>query len=363
MRRWFRRLYRHALIQRIGWHLRRISKDLDPHFFIVLLSGLFVFVALAALIVMLVEKERSFSGFGETFYWAVTTVMGQGDASHVTTWGGYLVSWTLVLFGVGIVATITGALLGFVIDFLMKEGQGMGASGYSDHIVICGWNTTARALVDELRSDDYNHKVVVLHDVDRNPADSEIYFVRGDPTKAEDLIRAGIEHASAAIICPASQSDEADMRSILIVLAIESIAPHVRTVAEVNNPSHAAHFHRADVDELLVTAKLTAHLLARTSLYPGLTDLVTDLVSGGEGSELYHVALPDPYVGLTIDELSARMRSEHSATLLAVSRNGSTYLNPPTGFRLERGDNAVVVAESLGTLAPLSQVAAFESPG
>ncbi|MDH3194357.1 MAG: NAD-binding protein [Acidimicrobiia bacterium] len=355
------RLYRHPLIQRITWHLKRIGKNLDPHFFVALLSGLIVIVAIAALAVMLIEKERTFSGFGETFYWAITTVMGQGDASHVTTWGGWVVSWLLVLFGVGIVATITGALLGFVIDFLLKEGQGMGASGYTDHIVICGWNATARSLVEELRSDDYNHKVVVLHDVDRNPADGDIYFVRGDATKVADLERAGIEHAAAAIICPADSSDEADMRSILVVLAIESVAPHVRTVAEVNNPNHAEHFRRADVDELLITAKLTAHLLARTSLYPGLTDLVTDLVSGGDGSELYRIALPDPYIGLTIDDLSARMRSEHSATLLAVSRNGTTHLNPPTGFVLQPGDNAVVVAESLGTLAPLVHLPAFET--
>jgi len=357
------RISRNPLIQRISWHLKRIGKNLDPHFFIALFGGLVIIVAVAALAVMLIEKERSFTGFGETFYWAITTVMGQGDASHVTTWGGWIVSWLLVLFGVGIVATITGALLGFVIDFLLKEGQGMGASGYSDHIVICGWNGTARSLVQELRSDDYNHKVVVLHDADRNPSDGDVYFVRGDTTKTDDLKRAGIEHAAAAIICPKDASDEADMRSILVVLAIESIAPQVRTVAEVNNPNHAEHFKRADVDELLITSKLTAHLLARTSLYPGLTDLVTDLVSGGEGSELYRVALPENYLGLTIDELSARMRSDHAATLLAVSRGGTTHLNPPTGFILETGDNAVVVAESLGTLAPLVHLPAFESPG
>jgi voltage-gated potassium channel len=143
------------------------------------------------------------------------------------------------------------------------------------------------------------------------------------------------------------------MRSILVVLAIESIAPDVRTVAEVNNPAHVNHFKRADVDELLVTSRLTAHLLARSSLYPGLTNLVSDIVSGGDGSELYRVALPADYAGLTIDDLSVRLRSDHRATLLAVNRNGSTHVNPPAGFRLERYDNVVVVAESLGTLAPL----------
>jgi voltage-gated potassium channel len=66
------------------------------------------------------------------------------------------------------------------------------------------------------------------------------------------------------------------------------------------------------------------------------------------------VTLADDYVGLSMDELSARMRAEHSATLLAISRNGTAHVNPPTDFRLRAGDDAVVVAESLGTLSPLT---------
>ena len=35
------------------------------------------------------------------------------------------------------------------------------------------------------------------------------------------------------------------MHSILTIMAIESMAPDVRTVAEVNNPRHVEHFRRA----------------------------------------------------------------------------------------------------------------------
>ena len=259
----------------------------------------------------------------------------------------------LILFGVAMLGMITGALVAMVIDFLLKEGQGLGASGYKDHIVVCGWNTTARDLIEELRGDDYKQKVVVLADADKNPAGSGVYFVRGDATNADDLDRAGIDEASAALIFPIDASDEADMHSILTIMAIESVAPGVRTVAEVNNPRHEPHFRRADVDELLVTSKLASHLLARSALYPGLTGLVTDIVSGGEGSELYRIALPDDYTGASIDEVAARLRVEHRATLLSVNRGGKTYVNPRPTFRLESGDDAIVVAESLGSLAPL----------
>jgi voltage-gated potassium channel len=346
------------LFRRLAFHVDRLTHNVDRGFFVRLFVGLFGIVIVAALLVTLIEGPRD--GIGEFFstlsnnvYWGVTTVMGSGDASHVVTPGGYVISWLLVLFGVAIVASITGALVGFVIDFILKEGQGMGASGYRDHIVVCGWNSTARELVTELNGDDYERKIVVVHNSDKNPAGGDVYFVSGDVTDVEDLRRAGIEEAMAAVVCPADASNEADMRSILTVMAIEAIAPDVRTVVEVNNPQHVDHFRRANADEILVTSRISSRLLARSSLYPGLAEIVTDIVSGGEGSELYRVTLPPHFIGLSVDELSSKLRAEHSATLLAIGRDGHAQVNPSTDFRLAEGDDAIVVAESLGTLAPL----------
>jgi voltage-gated potassium channel len=346
------------LLSRLGYHLRRMTGGLERGFFLRLFGALTSFVLVAAALLTFIEGPRDDVGgmvskFGDSFYWGITTVLGNGDTAYVDSPAGKFISWLLVLFGVAIVAAITGALVGFVIDILLKEGQGMGAAGYRDHIVVCGWNSTARELVTELGGDEYATKIVLLHHGDKNPAGSGVYFVSGDITDAEDLRRAGIEDAMAAVVCPADASNEADMRSILCVMAIESIAPRVRTVVEANNPDHVEHFRRARADEIVVSSRLVSRLMARSSLYPGLAGIVTDIVSGGDGSELYRVSLPDEYVGLSVDELSERMRADHSATLLAVSRNGAAHINPVSDFRLETGDDAVVVAESLGTLAPL----------
>lgn len=349
----FAALFASPLIRRVLWYSRRAQSSLDRRFFISLGLGILIFVGLAALAVTLLEKPWSFEDLGRSFYWGLTTVFGQGDSSYITSPGGWIVSWFLILFGVALLGTITGALVAFVIDFLIKEGQGMGAAGHSDHIVICGWNSTARDLVDELKQDEYRTKVVLVHDADRNPGGGDVYYVRGDATHAEDLARAGIRNAMAAVIFPNDGTDAADMRSILIVMAIESIAPGVRTVVEVNNPRHEVHLKRANADEVLVTSQLASHLLARSALYPGLSSLVTDIVSGGEGAELYRVSLPAAYCGMTVDALSATMRRDHRATLLSINRGGHAFANPPADFGLLEGDDAVVLAESLALLEPL----------
>lgn len=351
------------VLRRAAFHFRRMTGGLDGAFFVrvsVFLAGILLIAAVVVTFSEGYENDAGDKTVGSflnklmlSFHWAVTTVMAAGNADYVSSPAGILISWLLVLFGVGIVAALTGALVGFLIDYLLKEGQGMGASGYRDHIIVCGWNSTARELINELSTDEYTTKIVVVHDSDKNPAGDGVYFVSGDITTAADLKRAGIEDAMAAVVCPADGSNEADMKSILCVMAIESLAPQVRTVVEVNNPAHVEHFQRAEADEILVSSQLVSRLMARSSLYPGLANLVTDIVSGGDGSELYRVQLPDAYVGLSVDELSAKLRAEHRATLLSVSRNGQAYVNPPDDFRLSPGDDLVVVAESLGSLAPL----------
>jgi voltage-gated potassium channel len=195
-------LFASPVIRRVIWHLRRVSGTLDRRFYLTLTQGILGFVAVAAVAITMLEKPFTFESVFDSFNWGIATVLGQGDSAFVTSPGGRVVGWLLILFGVAMLGMITGALVAMVIDFLLKEGQGLGASGFKEHIVVCGWNATARDLIEELRGDDYPQKVVILADVEKNPAGSGVYFVRGDGTDADDLARAGIAEASAAVERP-----------------------------------------------------------------------------------------------------------------------------------------------------------------
>jgi voltage-gated potassium channel len=346
---------RSPFLARLMFHLRHANSKLNRKMVLSLLAGIAAVVVLATTAITALERSITIESFGRSLYWASLTVIGKGDASYVTSTGGLVVSWLLVLFGVAMVTTFTGALVALAIDFLLKEGLGMGASGYHDHVVVCGWNATARDLVNELKSDDQDCKIVVVHDAERNPAGHSAYYVRGDATSAADLERAGVAHARAVLIFPLTSANEDDMRSILCTLAVRTVSSQVRTVVEVNNPAHIEHLRRAQADEIISTSQLTAHMLARASLYPGLAQLLTDIVCGGEGSELYRVALPTNAIGMSTDELSLLLRREHRATLVSITRDGVSFTNPPCDFSVRAGDDAVVIAEGLNGLEPVIQ--------
>ena len=74
---------------------------------------------------------------------------------------------------------------------------------------------------------------------------------------------------------------------------------------------------------------------------------------GVESVDYPKLELPEDVVGLSIDEVSARLRRDHGATLIAVNRDGKSLSHLDSEFRLETGDDLIVVAESLGRLSPL----------
>ena len=342
------------LIRRVAWHIRRVAGQLDRRFFLTLAEGILVFVAIAAVLITIFEKSLTLESFFDSVNWGIATVLGQGNSGFVTSPAGRVISWLLILFGVAMLGMITGALVAMVIDFLLKEGQGLGASGYKDHIVVCGWNATARDLIEELRGDDYQQKVVVLAQADKNPAGTGVYFVRGDTTNTDDLARAGIAEASAALIFPIDASDEADMHSILTIMAIESRGARRpdRRRGQQPAPRTALPAGRC--------RRAAGHLEAR--LAPaGALRAVSGAVRAGHRHRVRGRGL-----GALPDRPAGRV---HRAPRSTRSRPGfgwttaprccrSTAAGGPSStrratFRLEPGDDAIVVAESLGSLAPL----------
>jgi voltage-gated potassium channel len=338
------------VLHRVVWHLQRVKTQVDPRTGVVLAGSLAGIVLVAAAAVTWLEGPITFNQLGESMYWAVTTLLGSGDAGFVSTLAGRIVSGALIVSSLTFLAVVTGLIIGFIVDVLLKEGQGMGVAGMTGHIVVCGWNATAREVIAELRADDPHRQVVLLADLERGPTGSTAHYVRGDPALTEDLERAGIRDAASAIIFPEQAGDDGDMRSILIVMAIEDMAPGVRTVVEVANPRNVPHLKRARADEVIATSQFVAHLLARSSVHAGLVDLVMSMVSGGEGSELYRVPVPSAIASMTAEQAGPALRREHSAVLIAVVRDGQNIVNPPGDFQFLEGDEIVVFAESVEEL-------------
>ena len=297
------------------------------------------------------DDQGSMARVGNALWWTFVTMttVGYGDLSPATP-AGRVCGIIVMFFGVGFLGLFTGTVASIFVEKKMKEGRGLQKMNLESHIIICNWNRKVPEMISELLSERAAElkDVVVLASLEENPlADDAVYFVRGDPTSEESLVKAGIEEASAAIVvspdAPAGASPDA--QAVLTVLAIDSINPELYTCVELTDADNVRHCERAQANEIIVSGEMSARLLVGAALNPGISQLFSELVTRHRGNQIYKVPLPAALAGKTFLEALLAIRKEHQAILLAVQSGTAFHANPPDDHVLREGDEVLVMAE------------------
>jgi voltage-gated potassium channel len=289
------------------------------------------------------------------YFWMWRTLMEQGSPIEFLTAGGWLVSYLVVIVGVGLVATGTAAIVSRLVDVLLRRQAGMHATHVSEHVLICGWNSHARTIVEELRAGDDGGRrpVVILADLPAAPVDlPNTVFVRGDPARREDLARAGLDRAMTAIILaddtrPTSSPNDIDGKTLLTALAIESTKPSCYTCVEVVLAENVEHFRQVNADELIVSGEVTSLLLASAATDHGVSRIIGDLLTHDEvrgPDNLCSIELPGSLEGARFVDALVELKRERAAIAVAVvGADGTVDVNPSAERTLSRGERVLAI--------------------
>ena len=267
---------------------------------------------------------------------------------------GKAVTYLMDLLRPSSIALITAALTSHLFGVLVKRASGMGRARVKDHIVICGWSSKGAEIIKEIRGrddDESQRPVVILASLAGSPTKDELTtFIHGDPTETADLIRAGIERARTAIVLADNSlenldAEDADSRTLLSVLAIESLNASCYTCVEVVHSKNREHFARTKADELVVSAHLTGALLAHSAVARGLSRVVEELLTFPGGNEFYWVPVPAFLAGVTFRDALATLKQKSECLLIAIGRDGADYItNPPADQTLGARDRLLVIS-------------------
>lgn len=318
----------------------------------------FLVLVVAPILVFLAEHtdHEELAHVGDAYLW-MGRVLIEGDTPfEMSTPLGFVAFYIVRLAGYGLVAFATGAITSQIVKVVIFRGAGLGIYKRSGHVVICGWNSQGREIVRELIDKEIgdDRDIVILADLgaDPYPEISRITFIKGNPTTAEDLVRAGIERADGAIVvadatATTNDPDDLDARTLVTVLAIETLNHDCYTCVEVIKPENRPHFDRAKADEMVVSAEMTGALLASSSKTHGLSRIVTNLLTHPEDMEFYRQEVPPHLVGKTIQETVSLVKSRHDALLVGMfGTDGTPVVNPPAERVLQAGEALLVVAAS-----------------
>jgi voltage-gated potassium channel len=288
-----------------------------------------------AVFIYLLERgvNKGLTSLGDAVYWAIIymTTTGYGDITPSTA-GGRIIAVVLVLSGLVLLSLITATVASVFVEKKIREGKGLEPITWKDHIVLCGWNRNAGEVIEGLLRTSTGEKIplVLVNELSEEEwerlkftyRDHDFRFLRGDFTQEDVLARANIARARAVILLADTSGqrtlEKADDRTLLATLAIKSMAPEVRTCAELLNPENRQHLNRANVDEVVIRGEHVGSLLAEAGLSPGLPRVISHLLSPEGENKLWKVPIPPHFIGKTVAEFSAHLRKTAQAILIAL---------------------------------------------
>ncbi len=337
-----------------------------------LITVFFVFVIVYTGITLLVKilEKTSFVVASLMLLPAFFGELGTINVDCFLTKVGLLFALLLsLLFVAVIVAKVTSVF----VEFIERGGSIVKKVDFSKHIIICGWNFQGKRIVKELQNEDLKTKknIVILANLDTRPVqDEKVEFIKGEPTQDEDLINAGVEKASSVIVLSdlRKEANEADAEALMIVLAVESLNREVHTSVQILNSANRIHLERAHADEIICLDQLGGSLCVASSLNPGISDVVTDLLEFNSGSEFYRYEgkLSDEIIGKEFSEVVGIL-AKRKIILLAVEIDDSPEIrknlsmdvfhpvgekgriiivNPQSPYKIRQGDALFIIAES-----------------
>ncbi len=292
--------------------------------------------------------------YKDALWWSFVTVttVGYGDISP-TTLGGRVIGVAIMLIGIGILGMFTATIASIFVENKIKTDKGMNSFDFTGHIILCEWNTRAREVIRELRSDSRSEHIpiVLIADVDNKPIDdADLYFIKGNVSE-ETLQRANLAKAATVVIMSDDRLDPVarDAKSVLSTLTVETLNPEVYSIVELEDEANVRHCRRAHADEIIVGAEFSTRLISRAAIDHGISKVMSELLSTQFGNDLYKIALPPAMAGKAFIEIFTEMKRNYQCTVLAVQRReeNEVIANPPCEMVIDAEDALIVIAEHM----------------
>lgn len=286
--------------------------------------------------------------FSDALWWGFVTctTVGYGDYYPLTP-GGRIIGIFLMLIGISVFGFLTAAIASIFVENKLKEGMGLMDIEFNDHVVIVGWNNKSLIILEELIQDNPNQNIVIIDEIEKLYLDyKNTFFVHGDPTKDETLLKANIPNANTVIVVADEKIDNfgmSDAKSVLICLAVDKFNTNIHLIAEVLNEENVPHFERANVNDIIITNQMSSRIMVRSALYKNVSHALKELLTTSYGSEIYERRVEDEDIGITFKDLVYRYMEKYDAIVLGIA-NKRILLNPDKSYVVQEKDIIIYIS-------------------
>ncbi|TGN40646.1 CASTOR/POLLUX-related putative ion channel [Marinobacter confluentis] len=357
-----------------------------------------VFIGLISLIggLLVLPLGDSFSDVGDAIWWAFLRLTDPGYlGDDVGNWKRFVSTILTVSGYVVFMGTLVAILTRWLIAKMTDLERGLTPVTLRNHIVVLGWTSqTMPLLVELLGSSGRMRRFLEKHDTSRlrlvvlseTASAAQVHELRSEPgigRKARQIIlRAGaaIQPDSlqrvacldaSAVIVPSAAHEAGSLvtSDVETVKALLSIAAQARqrnaplpfVVAEVQDVRKHPVIERAYPGDIEVVAgdATISRLMVQNILHPGLSEIFNELLTAGEGCELY-IRGGDSLAGLTLGELASQRPKVIVLGILKQAGKGWNVQMPASSdTRIELSDRVVMLARDYAETEPDLKVPAL----
>ncbi len=312
-------------------------------------------------------ENAHFATLEQTAWWSVLSLVAAepiGPTPQTLT--GRILALLVMLSGMTVFAMMTGTMSALMVNRLKAiDHREIEIEDLRGHVVICGWNSSGRLIVQELvRDADVSRNGIVVcaeFAEEEEPAlglsESEranIFLMRGDYTRQDVLKRAGVPHASKAILLAdrtLNRSDQdRDARSALAAITIERLNKEIFTTVELTDRDNGQHLKYAGVEEIVVAEEYAGKIIAMGARNNGIATMIDELLSANRGNEFLKGPV-SRLKGRTVGDAAHVIRRDHNAMLVGLEVDDNEegrriILNPPNDRIIQASDYYVAIGRT-----------------
>ena len=306
--------------------------------------------------------------------WNVWVTLFSGLNNAPTSRAGRLIVSAVLVVGVAFAGLFTASVASILVERALRSREVTNLE-MSGHLVLCNWSPRALDWIREVHSGivDDKRPVVIVHDrpddvalpdKQDDAAFNDVYIVKGDPANEVILRRAKVPQAhSVVILSDETQDQHADGKTIVCCIAVKNACVGERQpniVAECQDPKYRSHMRKAGADEVISAADFGLRLMARASLFHGMTRVYQELLSvRRDANEMYLVTVPPQFVGMDFVAAANVFLPDRTnlkaCLLIGLCRSDKMMLNPIDGEAgpLQKGDQLILLSQTLPDLSRL----------
>jgi voltage-gated potassium channel len=281
--------------------------------------------------------------FFEGLYMTVITVSTVGFMEvKPLTEAGRIFTIFLILVNIGLFAYFITLISHYLFDLdLIKQYKLAKMNNkiqhLQGHVIICGFGRNGKESAQVLHANKIPFVVLEkTEELDQAGLFFEVpFFIKGDGTKDEMLLEAGIKNARALITTLPVDAD-----NLFVVLSAKQLNAAITIISRASQDSSVNKLKIAGANNVIMPDKIGGTHMATLVLQPDVVELLT-IMSTRSNSE-FRIAELKTNKNILLSDLD--LWNKTNCTILGIKNAEKSYdINPPANYQMNAGESLIVM--------------------